>query len=81
MKSTLIRTLAILMLGTSMSAFAATSNPCSGKEAAKNSENQNQASTKETKKQKKARDQKNKDQQEKTDQEKEFDRVLQGIYG
>jgi len=75
MKSTLIRTLAILMLGTSMSAFAA-SNPCSGTET-KNSDNQKQTA----KKEKKARDQKSKNQQEKSDQEKEFDRVLQGMWG
>jgi Ni/Co efflux regulator RcnB len=86
MKTNLIRTLAILMLGSSMSAFAANSNPCSGNEKAKNSENQSQTSEKEEKKEKKAahqrKDQKDKDQQqEKTDQEKEFDRMLQGIWG
>lgn len=81
MKTNLIRTLAILMLATSMSAFAANSNPCSGKEAAKNSDAQSQAGTKETKKQQKAHQQKNKGQDEKTDQEKEFDRMLQGMWG
>lgn len=79
MKSTLIRTLAVLTLATCMSAFAAPVN------ASENEEVKGNASQNETTKQGNQKAKKNQDKAKKSSKEsqedKEFDRALLGIHG
>ena len=78
MKSTLIRTLAVLTLATCMSAFAAPVNS-SENEAAKCNASPNQTTKQESQKAKKNQDKTKKSPKE--SQQEEFDRALLGIHG
>lgn len=79
MKSTLIRTLAVLTLATCMSAFAAPVNS-SENDAAKGNASPNPPTKQEIQKAKKNQDKAKKSPKE-SQQDKEFDRELLGIHG